>query len=79
MEIEVSQILKKDLMSGNSKYVKNSYLIFDHIQIDAERDTFVVNFFYGDELLATTRPKDWPSPHNIHFRILEGQMKMELI
>ena len=79
MKTEVSQIFKKDLMSGNGKYVKNSYLIFDHIQIGMEKDALIINFFYNDELLATTRQEDWPSPGSIHFRLLDGQMKMDLI
>jgi hypothetical protein len=76
--IRIYQILKSDLMSGNSEYVKDSYLIFNHLAINVKKDMVTIKFIYNGNLLASIERESYFLPH-IDFKLEDGQMKIELI
>lgn len=78
MKVGISRVVKEDLLTGKSKYIKDSYLIFNHIQVDMEKDMLVVSISYDDELLATIKQEAQPFLGSVHFKLLDGQMKMDI-
>ena len=77
--VDVSQIVREDLMTGSSKYVHDSYITFTGFQVERKNNEFVIQFYHGGDLLVTMKCE---SPHpddSIIFHLSEGRMKMELI
>ena len=75
---KISKILASDLLSEKSKYVKDSYLIFDRLRIDFAIDKIFVHFYNNNDLLATmTRLSGyWPSAFD--FNLIDGKMRIKI-
>ncbi len=78
MVMKVSNIFKKDLLKGNSSYVRNGKLYFNRIEFSE----IEFKFFNKNKLLVTFK-----FPHKVNFDkgetatfvLSEGNMKIELI
>lgn len=77
--IEISQIVKEDLMAGTNKYIHGSYITFTGFQIERKNNEFIIRFYHGSDLLVTAKLESSSADDSINFHLSEGQMKMELI
>jgi hypothetical protein len=75
----ISQVLKADLMTGKSKYIHESYISFNRLEIKKKNNEFVIGFYYDDELLITMKQEFISVMDTLNFKLVDGQMKIELI
>lgn len=77
--VEISQIVKKDLLTGTSKYVHDSHITFTGFQVERKNNEFIIRFYHGSDLLVTVKQESPSADDSIAFHLSEGLMKMELI
>ena len=78
---KISKILIKDLLSGNSKYVKNGMLTFDQIRFDTSQENPGVKIFCEKNLLASIyicTSGHFVLGSTLTFHLTEGTMKINL-
>lgn len=76
--VEISQIVKADLLTGSSKYVHDSYITFTGFQVKRKDNKFIIQFYHGGDLLITMKCETPSADDSINFHLSEGQMKIEL-
>jgi hypothetical protein len=77
-KLTVSKICREDILSGNSKYFKDSYLIFNGMNISHKSDHVIIEFLHDDILLATIEPLGHYTMEDTLYFKLNGKMKIEI-
>lgn len=76
--VKISKVMKKDLLTGESQYVKKSYIVFDSLKIETAKNMLTVSFYNNTTLLATMKTETHGEVDAIGFDLIDGKMRIEM-
>lgn len=79
-KVVVSEILKSDILSGDSRYLRDGYLTFNKVTLSLNKTKPTLMFFNNEVHLATTEISSSITLGDLVSLILtDGWMRIELI
>jgi len=76
--LDITDTLRKELLSGNSKILKDGLVTFDKLSFYLGEKELKVCFYYKEDLLAITRLKTYTDDAVYHFQLIDGQMRIDI-
>lgn len=76
-EFKVTNVLLSDLLEGKSKYVEDSYLVFNRLIVKTTAHMITIKFLHDHELLMTMEEENYSLDPTIDFGLTDGRMKIE--
>ena len=77
MEVKFENIVKRDLLEGGKKYIRDSRLTFDTISFEIVTDGIIVRFYgKGEKLVQLRRQINISDMGSFEFHLTEGSMEI---